>query len=91
MSRTRISTKGQIVLPKEVRERQGWAPGTELDVEAEGEVVLLRPVRSGRRMSAEEVYGCLKWDGPPKTIEEMDQGVAEQVRERWDEFERQRE
>jgi AbrB family looped-hinge helix DNA binding protein len=31
--RTRVSTKGQIVLPAELRERDGIAPGQEFEVE----------------------------------------------------------
>jgi AbrB family looped-hinge helix DNA binding protein len=31
--RTRVSTKGQIVLPAELRERDGILPGQEIDIE----------------------------------------------------------
>jgi AbrB family looped-hinge helix DNA binding protein len=31
--RTRLSSKGQLVLPKEVRAKQGWSEGTEIEVE----------------------------------------------------------
>lgn len=27
----------------------------------------------------DDVYGCLKWDGPPKTLEEMDEGITTEV------------
>ena len=28
--KSRVSTKGQVVLPKEIRRRHNWAPGSEL-------------------------------------------------------------
>jgi AbrB family looped-hinge helix DNA binding protein len=39
-----MSTKGQVVLPKAVREAVGWKPGEVLEAQAtaEGEVVLVR-------------------------------------------------
>ena len=36
----------------------------------------------------EEVLGCLQYDGPPITIEEMDKAIEREVRRMW-EFERQ--
>ena len=38
MVKTRLSSKGQVIIPKAVRERQGWQPGTELEVEDQGDV-----------------------------------------------------
>ena len=33
-AKSRVSTKGQIVLPKALRDRRKWAPGTELTVQS---------------------------------------------------------
>ena len=33
METTRLSTKGQIVLPKTIRASRAWGPGTEFTVE----------------------------------------------------------
>ena len=90
MPRTRISSKGQVVLPKEVRDRQGWPPGTELEVEAQGNVVVLRPARPLPRTTLDDVIGCIPYDGPPVSIDEMDAAVEEAAREMWEDFERQR-
>ncbi len=89
MSRTRLSSKGQVIIPKAVRERQGWQPGTVLEVEERDDVVVLRRAPLFPRTTFEEVRGCLKYDGPPRTVEEMDQGIAESIRQMWEDFERQ--
>lgn len=39
-----ISTKGQIVIPVELREEMGLEPGTEVVVEREGNAIVLHPV-----------------------------------------------
>jgi AbrB family looped-hinge helix DNA binding protein len=43
MGTTRLSTKGQIVLPKGIRASRAWGPGTEFTVEETGNGILLRP------------------------------------------------
>ena len=43
MAKTRLSSKGQVIIPKAVRDRHGWEPGVELEVEDHGEAVVLRP------------------------------------------------
>jgi AbrB family looped-hinge helix DNA binding protein len=88
--KTRLSSKGQVIIPKAVRDRHGWQPGVELEVEDRGDAVVLRLPSPFRRTTIEEVYGCLKYDGPPITIEEMDQAVEREARRMWKEFERQR-
>lgn len=42
---TKISTKGQVVLPSAIRRRLGLQPGDCLDVKVEGENVVLEPKR----------------------------------------------
>jgi len=46
---TKISTKGQVVLPSRLRERLGLRPGDALDVKLEGGAIVLRPRRARRR------------------------------------------
>ncbi|HKV25328.1 MAG TPA: AbrB/MazE/SpoVT family DNA-binding domain-containing protein [Candidatus Acidoferrum sp.] len=46
---TKISTKGQVVLPSRVRQRLGLRPGDALDVKLEGDAIVLRPRRRRRR------------------------------------------
>lgn len=79
---TVVSTKGQVILPKAVRDQRGWKPGTKLTVEQTPDGVLLKPEPLFPPTTNEEVYGCLKWDGPPISLEEMDAAITEEVRER---------
>jgi AbrB family looped-hinge helix DNA binding protein len=48
--KTKVSTKGQVVLPSRIRRRLGLQPGDSLDAELEGERIILIPrkVRRGR-------------------------------------------
>lgn len=82
MPTTRISSKGQLVLPQAIRERRKWTAGTELIVEDTKEGVLLRPAKLFPATTFEEVEGILQYKGKPKTIEEMDEAIAAEVKAR---------
>ena len=79
---TIVSTKGQVILPKAIRERRHWPPGTHLIVEDTPEGVLLRKERVFPVTRPEDVFGSLRYEGPPKTIEEMEAGIATEVKRR---------
>lgn len=76
MATTKLSTKGQLIIPKEIRERHGWDSGTELEVEDRGDSVVIRPVLDVPRTTLDEVLGCLRYEGPPKSLQEMGDAIA---------------
>ncbi|MDN5344423.1 MAG: antitoxin PrlF [Clostridia bacterium] len=39
---TKLSSRGQVVIPKEIRQQLGWEPGDHMAVEIRGDVVVLR-------------------------------------------------
>jgi AbrB family looped-hinge helix DNA binding protein len=80
---TIVSTKGQVILPKSIRDALHWDSGTRLVVEQTANGVLLRQAEQlFPPTTLEEVMGMLKYDGPARTIEEMDQAVlAEAARQ----------
>ena len=79
-SSTVVSTKGQVILPKVLRDQNGWGPGTRLIVEQTGEGLLLRKAPHFKPTRIEDVMGMLKYDGPPLTIEDMNERVSEGFR-----------
>jgi AbrB family looped-hinge helix DNA binding protein len=79
---TTVSTKGQVILPKSIREQRHWAAGTRLVVESTAEGVLLKAAPSFAPTRPEDVFGCLRYDGPPKTLEEMEAGIAAEAKRR---------
>lgn len=79
---TKLSSKGQVILPKKVRDTRRWVEGTRFVVEEVPEGVLLRPLTSFSPTRLEDVFGCLHYEGRPKTLREMDEAIATGVRER---------
>jgi AbrB family looped-hinge helix DNA binding protein len=76
METTRLSSKGQIILPKSIRAAHHWEPGVEFSVEETRDGVLLRPLASPQASRLEDVVGCIPYRGPAKTVEEMDAAIA---------------
>lgn len=80
--RTRLSTKGQLIIPKEIRERHGWQPGTELEVEDRGDRVVVSLPLEVPATSFDELVGCTGYRGPRRSLEEMEAAIAEGARRR---------
>jgi AbrB family looped-hinge helix DNA binding protein len=79
---TKMSSKGQIVIPKSVRDRHGWGDGTPFDVVDTPQGVLLRaPSPKKEALTIDEALARIRsrvtYSGPPVTIEEMNETIAE--------------
>ena len=79
---TTISTKGQVILPKPLRDQRDWKPGTRLIVEERPEGVLLRKAPEFAPTRLEDVVGMLHTPGLILTVEEMDQALDQEARHR---------
>lgn len=64
-----LTSKGQMTLPKEVRDDLGLRPGDKLDIVKERGQYVLRP----RNVKADDLYGILHRPSErPMTLEEED-------------------
>ena len=66
-----LSSKGQIVIPKEIREQLHWHAGTQVTLLAGPFGITLKtaPGKTGRRL--EDLIGMLKHEGPPLSTEAL--------------------
>ena len=80
METTRLSNKGQIVIPKNVRTAHGWEPGLEFIVEDTGDGIKLKPMIPYLETKAEELLGCVGYKGPKKSLKEMEAAIAKGAR-----------
>ena len=84
METTRLSTKGQIVLPKTMRTSRAWGPGTEFTVQETGDGILLRPAGRFSETDLDEVAGCLRSKHKSKTPAQMGAAIQREVIRRHD-------
>ncbi len=79
---TLLSQKGQVVLPKTLRDAQRWQPGTRLYVQTTPEGLLLTaaaPVKTGDPRAVAE---CAAYRGTKRSVEEMTDAIRRGVAER---------
>lgn len=79
---TVISTKGQVILPKAIRDQRHWAAGTRLTVVNTPDGVLLKGAPAFPETRMDAVFGSLRRDGPALSVEEMDAAIASEARRR---------
>ncbi len=84
METTRLSTKGQIIVPKNIRTSRAWVPGTEFIVEEAGDGILLRPAGRFPKADLDEVAGCLRSKRKSKTPAQMRSAIRREVIRRYD-------
>jgi len=81
---TTVSTKGQVILPKSIRQRRNWDAGTRLMVEDTPEGILLRQAPAFAPTTPDQVFGLLATGGPPVSLDDMDAAVLAEARKRHD-------
>jgi AbrB family looped-hinge helix DNA binding protein len=84
-AQTKLSAKGQVVIPKAVRDRLQWANGEELElVEAAGGVLLRRRPAPRERITIEEFHRRVPpHKGPPVSLEDMKKAVLDEAGHRY--------
>jgi antitoxin PrlF len=78
MYHAKVTSKGQITLPAELRKKLKLVPGSRVDFEErpDGSFVIRRKTGSIR-----DLCRILKYDGPPVSIEEMNEAIGRAVAE----------
>jgi AbrB family looped-hinge helix DNA binding protein len=79
---TTVSTKGQVILPKEIRRQRQWGTGTRLVVEDTPDGVLLKSLPLFPETRPKDVFASLGYRGAPKSVEQMNAGIVAEARRR---------
>jgi len=82
MATTKLSSKGQVVLPSSIRTARHWRAGAEFAVEDTPEGVLLRPLKPFPPTRVDEVFGSAGYRGPALSLAQMDAAIAAEAKKR---------
>lgn len=83
MNTTKLSSKGQIIIPKPFRAAHHWETGQELVVFDTGDGILLKPKKPFKETDINDVASCLRYSGKPKTLEDVEKAIAQGIREHY--------
>lgn len=74
-AQTKLSAKGQVVIPKDVRDRLGWLQGSALEVVETAGGVLLRRTSERSKMTVaqarEHIGRVVNYTGPPLALDQL--------------------
>ena len=73
MSVTTLTSKGQLTLPKDIRDRLGLKPGDRFSCSVSDQGAVLLQRKTGR---LEDLIGILHVPGRKATVEEMNEAIA---------------
>lgn len=82
METTKLSSKGQMVVPKAIRDALHLPAGAELAVEMGDGCFVVRRKDNIRPTTIDEVAGMFKIDRRV-SLKDMERGIEEGLRERW--------
>jgi len=83
MNFTKLSSKGQVIIPKPLRVAHHWEIGQELVVIDQGDGILLKPKTPFEKTSIGDVASSLKYEGKPKTIDDMNLAISKGIKARF--------
>jgi AbrB family looped-hinge helix DNA binding protein len=72
----RVDKKGRLVIPKKLREELGIVEECYVEISAEGDKIVLKPIKS----IADEYFGVFKVEKWPKDLDEF---LVKEVTKRW--------
>lgn len=83
METARLSSKGQLVIPKSMRDAHGWESGTDLQIIDTGEGVLLRSAPAFAPSTLAEVAGVFRDQVAARSDAEIAAALQEATRKAW--------
>jgi AbrB family looped-hinge helix DNA binding protein len=83
METTKLSSKGQVIIPKAFRAALHWEPGLELEVIDTGDGLLLKPKVPFAETKLADVAGMLRSKVQPMSDKEIEAALVADVRRRW--------
>ena len=73
---TRLSSKGQVVIPEEIRQRLGLQTGAQFVVVGEGDVVVLKAVQPPSMRQFDDLVGAARKAARRAVMKRRDVGAA---------------
>ena len=77
MLQSKLSTKGQVIIPKPLRTAHNWQAGQRLQfIDTPDGILVKSDPATFKQTSIEQVAGCLQYKGKAKSITKMNEVIA---------------
>lgn len=75
MEITKVLNEGQVIISESLIRAAGWEVGQELVAINTGDEILIKPRKHEVETSLQDVAGCLKYEGIPNTLKNMEDSI----------------
>ena len=82
METTKLSSKGQVVIPGPLRKSHHWKAGQKLVVIDVGDGILLKSAAVFEETQINDVASCLKFTGEARSLEDMELAILKGIEEK---------
>lgn len=82
METAKLSSKGQFILPKAIRDRHHWEAGTEFVIIDRGSELVIKPVRVFPPAELESPDAPSVYKGKPLSLEDMERTIMAEAGKR---------
>ncbi|MEQ1530595.1 MAG: AbrB/MazE/SpoVT family DNA-binding domain-containing protein [Methylococcales bacterium] len=79
MQTTRLSSKGQVIILKTIRDAYHLSVGQELEIEITAQGILLKTINSLPKTTVSDLVSCTGYQGATKTVADMEAAVRQGV------------
>jgi AbrB family looped-hinge helix DNA binding protein len=83
MQTTHVSSKGQVIIPKSIRDAYQLNVGQELEVEIVSQGILLKVKNKLPKSTLNDLIGCTGYQGKAKTVDEMTESIQQGIITEW--------
>lgn len=83
MATTKLSSKGQVIIPKAIRSSHRWEAGLDLMVIDTGDGILLKPKAPFASTVLADVAGMFKSKVPKLSDAQIKSALDDEIRGRW--------
>ncbi len=83
MEVTHLSDEGQVSIPQSLRDTHQWKANQAFLIFEVGDGILLKPKKPFEETTLSEVAGCLKYQGSPKSLDDLESAIAEGIEVEW--------
>ncbi|MCA9411984.1 MAG: AbrB/MazE/SpoVT family DNA-binding domain-containing protein [Candidatus Omnitrophica bacterium] len=81
MEVVKLTGAGHLAIPKSLRTKHNWKPGSRFSLEDTEQGLIVRPLTPYPGTQVDDLIGCVGYRGPEKSLSDMEKGIRKGAKE----------